>query len=426
MSSLVAEPLIAGMWHPLGRVVEQLDAALDDAEGLSLWGLDQASTAGALSVLTALESRLVELEHRVLAHAGEVVVADTTGAVQTSAWLAGTARLTRAEARRRVWLAHALERYGALRAAFADGSVNREQAPVIAGALDDLPDDLDADVVEKAERFLVEQAALHDARDLRVMGRHLLEVVDPERGEREAAKRLEAEEEQAAQRARLTMSDDGHGTVFGRFQLPALHGAMFKKALDAILAPGHWNSEGHAPKANLTTPQQNGEALCELLETLTERDLPTTGGLGATVVVTMTLDALRGGLTEAVLDTGDRLSAATARRLACGANLVPVVLDGDGVPLDLGRGQRLYSKGQRLVLAVRDRHCTAEGCETPAHRCQAHHDHPWSQGGPTDLADGRLLCWRHHRMVHDPGWAYEIHRTGPPGTRSTIRFRLRN
>jgi hypothetical protein len=33
--------------------------------------------------------------------------------------------------------------------------------------------------------------------------------------------------------------------------------------------------------------------------------------------------------------------------------------------------------------------------------CHAHHDQPWSTGGHTTLADGRLLCQRHHTLAHD-------------------------
>lgn len=72
------------------------------------------------------------------------------------------------------------------------------------------------------------------------------------------------------------------------------------------------------------------------------------GGTGATVVVTMTLDSLLGGLAEAVLDNGDRISAATARRLACESGIVPVVLGGRSEVLDLGRRRRYHSKAQRI------------------------------------------------------------------------------
>ncbi len=38
--------------------------------------------------------------------------------------------------------------------------------------------------------------------------------------------------------------------------------------------------------------------------------------------------------------------------------------------------------------------------------CQVHHDTPWSEGGPTNVKDARLLCPCHHARVHDPD--YEV------------------
>ncbi|MGG7380223.1 HNH endonuclease signature motif containing protein, partial [Escherichia coli] len=58
------------------------------------------------------------------------------------------------------------------------------------------------------------------------------------------------------------------------------------------------------------------------------------------------------------------------------------------------------TKAQRIALALRDGGCTAEGCDRPAGWCHAHHDIPFSQGGPTNLEHGRLLCARHHTLIH--------------------------
>ena len=127
----------------------------------------------------------------------------------------------------------------------------------------------------------------------------------------------------------------------------------------------------------------------------------------------MTLDNLLGrSETPAVLDTGDRITAGQARKLACEANLIPIVLGGKSQPLDVGRGRRFHEKYQRIALHVRDRHCTALGCEWPAALCHVHHSTPWSRGGKTSVKDGRLLCPRHHGYAHSP--KYEM-KTVPNG-----------
>jgi hypothetical protein len=93
---------------------------------------------------------------------------------------------------------------------------------------------------------------------------------------------------------------------------------------------------------------------------------------------------------------------AWARRLACTAGILPVVLGATSEILDLGRTRRLFSPAQRKALAIRDRACRAEGCDIPAAWCEAHHaTNPWTHQGNTDLQDGLLLCTYHPHRAHD-------------------------
>ena len=121
----------------------------------------------------------------------------------------------------------------------------------------------------------------------------------------------------------------------------------------------------------------------------------------------MTLQQLLADLDAAgvcTLDTGGRISAAQARRLACSAGIIPLVLGGKSQVLDVGRKRRSHTEAMRIVMGVRDRGCTEEHCEAPPGLCHAHHDTPWSQGGPTNIDTGRLLCPHHHRRIHDPAY----------------------
>ena len=107
----------------------------------------------------------------------------------------------------------------------------------------------------------------------------------------------------------------------------------------------------------------------------------------------MTLEQLLADLDAAgvcTLDTGGRISAAEARRLACTAGIIPLVLGGKSQVLDAGRKRRSHTEAMRIVMGVRDRGCTEEHCEAPPGLCHAHHDTPWSQGGPTNIDTGRL------------------------------------
>jgi hypothetical protein len=132
------------------------------------------------------------------------------------------------------------------------------------------------------------------------------------------------------------------------------------------------------------------------------------------VIVTIDFEALKTDLATADLIgaglvpddqlASDQITAAQARRLACTAKILPAVLGGHGLPLDLGRARRLFTPAQRKALLVRDRTCRAEGCDVPGTWCDAHHVDPWHAGGRTDLGNGVLLCHHHHHRVHDTGY----------------------
>ncbi|GAA3322549.1 hypothetical protein GCM10017711_06800 [Paeniglutamicibacter sulfureus] len=111
--------------------------------------------------------------------------------------------------------------------------------------------------------------------------------------------------------------------------------------------------------------------------------------------------ALTGALeTAGFTSHGQYISAAAARRLACNAGITPVVMGGEGQPLDVGRRKRFFTKGQRRAIAARDRGCANPGCSMPVHRCEAHHLKSFSEGGKTEVSNGLLLCIRCHTAFH--------------------------
>jgi hypothetical protein len=117
------------------------------------------------------------------------------------------------------------------------------------------------------------------------------------------------------------------------------------------------------------------------------------------------------GLGEAVF--GGPISAKTIRKIACDADLIPVVLGGAGQILDVGRAQRLFPPAMRRALAARDRGCAFPDCTMPAPWCEAHHITSWQHGGSTSTDNGVLLCSSHHHLVHEGFWGIQS-RTGIP------------
>lgn len=92
------------------------------------------------------------------------------------------------------------------------------------------------------------------------------------------------------------------------------------------------------------------------------------------------------------------------RRLACDADLIPVVLGGADEILNYGRAHRLVPAALRKALIARDGGCIFPGCTVPATWTEAHHVVPWSEGGPTDAHVLTLLCSFHHHGVHSGRW----------------------
>jgi len=82
---------------------------------------------------------------------------------------------------------------------------------------------------------------------------------------------------------------------------------------------------------------------------------------------------------------GTILNAGDIRRLACDADIIPVVLGSAGEVLDVGRAARLFTRGQRRALTHRDGGCTWPGCDAPASWARAHHVVHWADGGRSDL-----------------------------------------
>ena len=99
--------------------------------------------------------------------------------------------------------------------------------------------------------------------------------------------------------------------------------------------------------------------------------------------------------------------------LCCDAAVVPIVLNGKGQPLDIGRATRTIPDGLRRAVAARDRGCSHPGCGRPASWCEIHHLIPWEHGGATKLSNLAMLCKVHHRQIHSTEWICRI-RDGLP------------
>ena len=412
------------MSHPIVAAVVDVRARLKSVRDANPTFMSTGEKAAALRELAAAEGQLAELRLRILADAGDL--AADTAARDAAGWLAQHTRTSYADARADLRLADALDRdRPVLAAAMREGTASLAQARVIDRALTALPAAVDATTVAEAEAHLVDRAREFGPKELGRIGRRILDVVAPEIAEAAEAARLADLEAHAEQQTRLTMRRLGDGTTRISSRLPDAAATRLATYLEAYSNPRVARGPGRSalpvtPWRGCRTPSGWARRSSSSSSPSTPPGSPCTAGTpprswspspstrSRPTSPPPTSSAPDSSPATSTGDlTGDRLTAAQARRLACTAKILPVVLGGHSLPLDLGRTRRLYNPAQRKALLIRDRTCRAEGCDIPGTWCEAHHLDPWHTGGPTDLANGVLLCSHHHHQAHEPRWRLE-------------------
>ncbi len=326
------------------------------------------------------------------------------GASNTSSWLRGALGLAPGEASERVRLARRSRDLlagpvGRLR----DGLLTYHHLRSIDRAIRFVPEGQQADAVA----LLTDLAITAPVADVRTAGRHLRMVADPDGAL--------ADSEQQFERRHLTLAPllDGMTSIDGLLDCESA--AVLNAALEPFLVPT-------GPEDVRTAAQRRADGLTDIVRSACDhRLLPMVGGERPHLQILMagdpkpaldgarrSPDSLPTGFLPQAPGGAAPLHPVSVARLACDAQIVPVLLDGSGLPMTLGRSQRIFSSNQRRLLALRDGGCRFPGCSRPPAHTDAHHVHPWSTGGSTDVDNAVLLCRFHHRLVHDGGWRIEV------------------
>ncbi|UOV99855.1 HNH endonuclease signature motif containing protein [Agrococcus sp. SCSIO52902] len=312
-------------------------------------------------------------------------------------------------------------RFPILGGALETGAISLEAVGAVLDALGDAPDRAHADDVAAAEEALV-ASAIGDRgthRDdtgtdapmppelLARLARMWRDAMDPDGAEPRY-------ERQLAERG-FTFGTRPDGMVQGRLICTPDQGAVLAAAFDAFTGPRtkpRFQSDDERAAAALevddrSRPQQMVDALIAMVgRSVEQRDVPRVGGEAPVVVVHVAKQSLEAaatgtpGCTATVERTGDCIPVHLAASMLCDGRIQSAVTGADGLPLHLGRADRLFSRAQRRALAIRDGGCRAPGCTFPVGWTEAHHIVPWEEGGPTDLDNGILLCSHHHHEVH--------------------------
>ncbi len=221
--------------------------------------------------------------------------------------------------------------------------------------------------------------------------------------QRRAADGMSRAERQRVRRSAKVFDGTG-GMVVLHAEFDRVSGERVKTALGAMSTKMLGDDFAYDPIR--TFEQRNADALEALITQQTADNAnPSAGGPDCEIrpqktllVVAAEYDAIEGRLKNAGLIDGTPIDLDEIRRIACEADIVPMIFGSDGQPLYVGRAQRAVTKAQKLALYRRDRGCA--GCGLRPQVCDAHHILPWDQDGPTNITNLVLLCPRCHTKVH--------------------------
>ncbi|WP_136706160.1 HNH endonuclease signature motif containing protein [Agromyces sp. H66] len=402
--------------------------------------IEQMSDAGLVQVTDALAKTRRDIEVLLATVAAEVTkrsgpefgdvgLAKAHGFHNPARLIAASTGASRADAQRLIAVGTATaqrqtftgerlpSRHPHVAAALESGRIGVEAASAITQMLD-----------RASARAVSSKADIVEAALVDLAARVPLDLLN--RGVREAEARLdpdgvEPREEHLRMERSLTIREDGHGMLHLHARLDPETAAPIKTAIEALVTDTLRHREpgepGPAPVVDdrRSIPQIQADALAAICRHSLGCEQTLTPLAKTTVVVRLDHDTLITGLGHARIDGIDQpISARTARRMSADAELIPAVLGGDSLPLDLGRTARLFTKAQRLALAERDGGCAS--CGQNITYVDAHHINWWERDtGPTDLTNGVLLCTPCHHMIHRDGWQIhanpsEIWFTPPP------------
>jgi hypothetical protein len=315
---------------------------------------------------------------------GEHLVA---GNITAASWIARTCGMSITSAADRLCVGEQLESLPKVAAALGSGEISYQSTSVLCHLREQLG--------EKAELF-VEDEMLEYARDysvyeLRKLCNAARHVADPD------GFFNDAEENFIRRRLHISQMSDGLFAVDG--VLDPVAGAAFKTAVDVLAKP-------KGPEDERTPKQRRADAVGELaLHAMEQGTLPRRHSVKPHINLTMTLEGLKGelGVPPADLELSLPISTRTAERIACDSTMSRVLLAGSMV-IDVGRATRSVSAPTSRALRVRDKSCRFSGCDRQVNWCSPHHIIYWARGGPNNLPNMVLLCYFHHRLVHEGGW----------------------
>jgi hypothetical protein len=306
---------------------------------------------------------------------------DEQGFESPIAWIKANCHMSGGAAGDRVCVGQQLERLPHSRAALGMGEIGFAHFALIARESAALGERLD-------EARLLRKARKESVARFRNSCMHARHSGDPEG--------FVKEEKQGVEERSLTLTTFDDGVVLVKGILDKVGGAALQTALEPLARRAGKGDDR-------LRDRRLADALVDVAMHALDNGLPTQR---THMQVTTSLETLLGlsGSPAAELEFSLPISAKAVERLACDCSVTRILLDSDSMVIDVGRAKRRPSAPTHRALKIRDQGCVWPGCDRPATWTSAHHLVHWAHGGPTDLPNLVLLCYRHHWMVHEGEW----------------------
>src|SRR6202049_3409709 len=362
--------------------------ALSDLEDASLCFLQRGERSVDLkrfrAVIDALEGDFAVEARRVQRTGAHLA----DGAASAVGWISRTCSMSATSAADRVCVGEQLESLPKIAQALSSGEIGYQSASLLCHLRDQLGDK--RDLFDEDE--MLELARRHSVFNLRQLCRYARHIVDPD------GFFNEAEADYTRRRLHVSQMTDGMYAIDGI--LDPVGGAALRTALDSM-------AKRLGPDDDRSHKQRMDDSFVELVNhAMEDGRLPKRKGVKPHVTVTTTLDGLKNevGAPAADVELSLPISTRTLERLACDCTISRVLL-ADSMVIDVGKATRVVSAPTRRALRVRDHGCRWPGCDRQVNWSTPHHIIAWStKRGPTNLPNLVLLCFYHHRLVHEGGW----------------------
>lgn len=338
------------------------------------------------------------------------ILATTTPRIQPQQVLASAANISRMDAFREVSRAKTLGAFPQLEQAFEQGRIGSAHIDAVARATHQLTEDEKAKLASRSD--WLNNVATHATPDNFARAvKSEVERIHADGG----VTRLERQRRDASLRHWIDR-ESGMFHIAGRLD-PENGLRVIGKLDNTVERLFHAALPETCPTDDRKHGHLNALAFLELIDTASLGAPLTAGAMissphaRAEVSVVIDLHTLRSGLHEhSIVRTGHEaeLPLETIRRMACEAEIIPVVLNSKGVVIDIGRASRLATRYQRKAIEAMYSHCAIPDCKVPIAQCQPHHIVYWRDDGPTDMNNLVPLCPHHHRNVHEGNWRLKL------------------